>query len=249
MPRFQAVTKFQAHNKYLTRCLLSPDVKYANLIQIISCNRQLRRMKLLTLLSRYLATCSADTTVKIWSISQNYEFKLEKILQGHQRWVWDCAFSADSAYLLTGGSWSLDMFTGVCLMIAASSDHTARLWKMATGEEERQYKGHHKGWSTHILLALSLKIPYRSQLQYAARCTMVRADENIPRSTIQSESANSDRRLFPHFLAVISIVAVYSRACYSSFCFHSSDDRNGKKLRVVGLGDKLYVIDVCKLTS
>ena len=51
---------------------------------------------------RYLATCSADTTVKIWSISQDYEFKQEKVLQGHQRWVWDCAFSADSAYLVTG---------------------------------------------------------------------------------------------------------------------------------------------------
>ena len=51
---------------------------------------------------RYLATCSADTTVKIWSISQNYELKQEKVLQGHQRWVWDCAFSADSAYLVTG---------------------------------------------------------------------------------------------------------------------------------------------------
>ncbi|KAJ3551532.1 hypothetical protein NM688_g4649 [Phlebia brevispora] len=95
LPRFQAVTKFQAHSKYLTRCLLSPDVKY-------------------------LATCSADTTVKIWSISPNYEFRLEKILQGHQRWVWDCAFSADSAYLVT-----------------ASSDHTARLWEMASGETLR----------------------------------------------------------------------------------------------------------------
>ncbi|KAI0687132.1 WD40 repeat-like protein [Cytidiella melzeri] len=102
LPRFQAVKKFQAHNKYITRCLLSPDDKY-------------------------LATCSADTTVKIWSISHNYDFNPEKILQGHQRWVWDCAFSADSAYLLT-----------------ASSDHTARLWKMSTGEEERQYKGHSK---------------------------------------------------------------------------------------------------------
>lgn len=52
--------------------------------------------------SRYLATCSADTTVKLWSLSPNYEFKLDKVLQGHQRWVWDCAFSADSAYLVTG---------------------------------------------------------------------------------------------------------------------------------------------------
>lgn len=102
LPRFQAITKFQAHNKYLTRCLLSPDV-------------------------RYLATCSADTTVKIWSIGRNWEFKLEKILQGHQRWVWDCAFSADSAYLVT-----------------ASSDHVARLWEMQSGETVRQYNGHHK---------------------------------------------------------------------------------------------------------
>lgn len=52
--------------------------------------------------ARYLATCSADTTVKIWSITSHYEFKQEKILTGHQRWVWDCAFSADSAYLVTG---------------------------------------------------------------------------------------------------------------------------------------------------
>ncbi|TEB35945.1 WD40 repeat-like protein [Coprinellus micaceus] len=100
--RFQAVTYFLAHPKYLTRCLLSPD-------------------------ARYLATCSADTTVKIWSIGPNYDFRLERVLVGHQRWVWDCAFSADSAYLVT-----------------ASSDHTARLWEMASGETVRQYNGHHK---------------------------------------------------------------------------------------------------------
>jgi len=69
-------TKFAAHNKYLTRCLLSSDVKH-------------------------LATCSADTTVKIWS-TENDSFRLETKLEGHQRWVWDCAFSADSAYLVTG---------------------------------------------------------------------------------------------------------------------------------------------------
>jgi hypothetical protein len=27
----------------------------------------------------------------------------------------------------------------------ASSDHTARLWEMASGESVRQYNGHHKG--------------------------------------------------------------------------------------------------------
>jgi WD40 repeat protein len=33
-----------------------------------------------------------------------YDFNHEKTLKGHQRWVWDCAFSADSAYLVTGES-------------------------------------------------------------------------------------------------------------------------------------------------
>jgi hypothetical protein len=30
-------------------------------------------------------------------------------------------------------------------IIPASSDHTARLWEMASGETVRQYNGHHKG--------------------------------------------------------------------------------------------------------
>ncbi|KAF9295684.1 TOR complex subunit lst8, partial [Mortierella antarctica] len=62
----------------------------------------------------------------IWK-TENYSFELEKTLVGHQRWVWDCAFSADSAFLVT-----------------ASSDHVARLWDLATGETIRQYNGHQK---------------------------------------------------------------------------------------------------------
>ena len=92
LPRFQAVTRFIGHNKYLTRCLLSPDIRYV-LYKVL---------RLIFNTSSYLATCSADTTVKIWSISPNYDFKHERTLVGHQRWVWDCAFSADSAYLVTG---------------------------------------------------------------------------------------------------------------------------------------------------
>lgn len=53
---------------------------------------------------------------------------LETTLAIHQRWVWDCAFSADSAYLVT-----------VC------SDHYARLWELASGQIIRQYNGHHRG--------------------------------------------------------------------------------------------------------
>ena len=123
------ITKFTAHGTYITRVLLSPDV-------------------------RKLATCSADHTARIWTVDldnvappeQDEEkdengalitgtgedlsgaFPLENELDGHQRWVWDCAFSADSAYLVT-----------------ACSDHYARLWELASKSIIRQYNGHHRG--------------------------------------------------------------------------------------------------------
>lgn len=62
--------------------------------------------------SKRLATTSSDHSVKIWDTANN--FREEKTLNGHQRWVWDAVFSADSAYLVT-----------------ASSDQTARLWDVA----------------------------------------------------------------------------------------------------------------------
>ncbi|KAJ3201726.1 TOR complex subunit lst8 [Dinochytrium kinnereticum] len=74
-----------------------------------------------------LATCSADHTVKLWSATGDNTFVQDKTLVGHQRWVWDAAFSADSAYLVTG-----------------SSDHTARLWDLQTGDPIRHYNGHLK---------------------------------------------------------------------------------------------------------
>jgi G protein beta subunit-like protein len=193
--RIVPIATFQAHKDYLTRVLLSPDVKH-------------------------LATCSADHTAKIWNLDPEYppakaaaatrlkakpsssingatingtatpvstdsqtlprtntsatqgsssdliasDFSmvgaqspatasgeqpqhafpvqpdgppmdpssgtlfLETTLANHQRWVWDCAFSADSAYLVT-----------------VSSDHYARLWELASGQIIRQYSGHHRG--------------------------------------------------------------------------------------------------------
>ena len=110
------MTHFSAHKEYITRILLSPDVKK-------------------------LATCSADHTAKIWEVEMTPDragfqgaagepkpFPLEATLSGHQRWVWDCAFSADSAYLVT-----------------ACSDHYARLWELHSQQVIRQYNGHHRG--------------------------------------------------------------------------------------------------------
>lgn len=132
----QPVTKIQAHSKYLLRSVLSPDARYV-------CVPSTDPFSWLMIFDKYrrMATTSADSTIKIWSITNpkpnngsssrpgtsSYQFKLEKTLGGHQRWVWDCVFSADSEYL-----------------VSASSDHTARLWDLSSGETIRQYQGHHK---------------------------------------------------------------------------------------------------------
>jgi len=97
---FEAIHKIDAHATYCLKALLSPDV-------------------------RYLATASADKTVKIWNVEKG--FVLDKTLVGHQKWVWDCGFSADSAYLVT-----------------ASSDRTAKLWDLKSGETILDYTGHGK---------------------------------------------------------------------------------------------------------
>lgn len=110
---FEPVQQVNAHGKYITKCLLSPD-------------------------SRYLATCSADHTVKIWN-TMNGKFTLLNTLNGHQKWVWDCIFSADSAYLVT-----------------ASSDNSARLWDLSTGETIKSYNGHQKAVISVALHDISL---------------------------------------------------------------------------------------------
>jgi len=97
--QFDPVSRISAHKTYILKCLFSPDAKY-------------------------LATSSADHTIKLWNV---HNFSLSKTLTGHQRWVWDCVFSADSAYL-----------------ISASSDQVARLWDISQGETIRTYTGHNK---------------------------------------------------------------------------------------------------------
>ena len=104
----QLFNRIQAHHKYILRVNISPD-------------------------GRLMATCSADYTIKLWSLPEelwNDEpsgartplpaavgpadsagFIPLKSLQGHTRWVWDCAFSECSKVLVT-----------------VSSDNYVRLW-------------------------------------------------------------------------------------------------------------------------
>jgi G protein beta subunit-like protein len=107
---YQLYGGFQAHSTYITTIAISPDDKI-------------------------LATCSADHTAKLWLMADlGTEMtplastpKPEKTLTGHQRWVWDCVFSADSNYIIT-----------------TSSDNSARVWQCSDGSMIRTYTGHQK---------------------------------------------------------------------------------------------------------
>ncbi|KAL3318136.1 Target of rapamycin complex subunit lst8 [Cichlidogyrus casuarinus] len=74
-----------------------------------------------------LATCGADSKFNVVNTADyNVQFsKQDKTARSY--WVWDCAFSADSRYLLT-----------------ASSDALARLWNIEKGLEILKYIGHKK---------------------------------------------------------------------------------------------------------
>ncbi len=65
-----------------------------------------------------------------------------KELRGHQRWVWDCCFSADSAYL-----------------VSSSSDETAKLWDLGQGEPIRTYTGHTKAVTAVSLNDVDMAAP------------------------------------------------------------------------------------------
>jgi len=74
--QFELLKQFEAHKRYVLKCLFSPDTKS-------------------------FATASADHTVRIWDTKV---WKCRKTLTGHQKWVWDCVFSSDSTYLVTASS-------------------------------------------------------------------------------------------------------------------------------------------------
>lgn len=62
-------------------------------------------------------------------------FALSSTLKGHTKWVWDCAFSRDGKYLVTG-----------------SSDQTCRLWEVGNGQQRLQFTGFNKGVTAVALL-------------------------------------------------------------------------------------------------
>jgi G protein beta subunit-like protein len=105
---FDYMTQFQAHKTYVLKCLFSPNGKYENAERCISHpsngTADSKFYQLLLWFSvRLLATAAADNVAKIWQYNNSKnKWEEDKTLIGHTQWVWDCWFSADSAYLLTG---------------------------------------------------------------------------------------------------------------------------------------------------
>ena len=79
---------------------------------------------------KWLVTGSEDGTIKIWDL----------------RFVYCPHREMCASLQLTSRPEQL-IFIGAIITTRpiASSDHTARLWEMASGDTVRQYNGHHKG--------------------------------------------------------------------------------------------------------
>ncbi|CAN0369226.1 unnamed protein product [Ectocarpus sp. 12 AP-2014] len=96
---FKKTKEIKAHDTYLLKCVLSPNVEK-------------------------LVTTSADKTIKVWDTKT---WTHQRTLVQHQRWVWDAVFSADSYYIITASSdqsaklW--DVRSGSCILSYMKHDN------------------------------------------------------------------------------------------------------------------------------
>jgi WD40 repeat protein len=112
---------------------------------------------------RYLASASADNTVRVWDIAKFKEFTT---LKGHIGPVWSVAFSPDSRHLASAGAdntvrvWDIAKFKEIKLadhtgpvwsvafsmdgryLASASADNTVRVWDVAKFKEFTILTGH-----------------------------------------------------------------------------------------------------------
>lgn len=138
--------EFQAHDDYLLKCLIAPS---GRVIATTSADKTIKLWAASTIpfpspagvppvavgvgtglySSNHgtLTTSSEHGAIRrgsAGSVTEEVYWGLEKVLTRHQRWVWDCVFTADSMYL-----------------ISASSDSSAKLWDLSNGEVIRNYGG------------------------------------------------------------------------------------------------------------
>jgi len=156
---YTPISKVQAHKGYVTKCTFSPNGEYlatasadqtVALWQFASSHRPAEKHS-------SPESGPRDDDEERWTriedededdgASYNSSFEgdsdmslaedrllLRHSFEGHLKWVWDCSFSADSAYI-----------------VSASSDCTARLWSVSSGECICIYTGHLKALTSVAL--------------------------------------------------------------------------------------------------
>lgn len=112
-------TKIPAHNRYSLRCKFSPDSTSVHYKLLSADGFFFFLFALLKyiyhVIPRLLATCSADQTCKIWRTS-NFSLMTELSIKSNnpgetsRGWMWDCAFSGDSQYIVTGQSKTMQIY-------------------------------------------------------------------------------------------------------------------------------------------
>ena len=96
------IRTIEAHQNVLTRVAASPNGKY-------------------------FATASADSTAIIWDVETGeMYYRLEDKAQ--TQWIWDVCFSADSTFVVTGGT-----------------DKFIRVWDLEKKTLKKTYEWHTKG--------------------------------------------------------------------------------------------------------
>jgi len=80
----------------------------------------------------YLASCSADKTIKIWDWKKQEEIIT---IAGHTGWVLSVAFSPDGTYLVSG-----------------STDKTVKIWNWRKGGLIKTLIGH-RGWTPFVIFS------------------------------------------------------------------------------------------------
>lgn len=139
--------KIQAHQSYATRCLFSPD---SAVLLTTSADHTARLWRVNDPAFYHHSTSqqSLEDASPLQPSSPAHRLGSDpsllasdaptlapaSVLEGHVKWVWDCAFSADSAYVVT-----------------VSSDNSARLWDAQTGETIAIYTGHSKAVTCIVL--------------------------------------------------------------------------------------------------
>ena len=71
---------------------------------------------------KFLASCSADETIKIFEIDNSGKIKEKHTLYGHTKWVWDISILSSNKHLLS-----------------VSTDGSLKLWNIENGSMVKEF--------------------------------------------------------------------------------------------------------------